>query len=164
MNPADTALTLPARCKLCGKEFTMPAQLYELGTSQPTPDLMKFSQRISTHLASKHPDRVNLNLAIYQMYDSYSVLACFNLTGPLAKEYDKMRHQLHKHTRLMRVSDQKLMHKVAELHLLSSTDQQAVLAMFTEMRDLYEERGLHPEIDRAEAEAIKTGATGVIVQ
>lgn len=164
MSALDTTLMLPARCKLCGQDFQMPAQLYELGTTTPTAELMKFSQRISTHLATKHKDRVNLNLAIYQMYDSYSVLACFNLSGPLARECDKMRHQLHKHTRLMRVSDTGLMKKVSELGLLSTKDQEAVLAMFTEMRDLYEERGLHPEIDAAEAEALKNGTTGVIMQ
>jgi hypothetical protein len=164
VNPADTTLALPARCKLCGKEFPLPGQLYELGTTTPSPELMKFSQRISTHLANRHKDRVNLNLAIYQMYDSYSVLACFNLAGPLAKEFDKMRHQLHKHTRLLRVSDQKLMQKVAELHLISAKDQEAVLNMITEMRDMYEERGLHPEIDQAEAEAAKNGTTSVIMQ
>ena len=64
----------------------------------------------------------------------------------------------------MRVSDTNLMKKVSELGLLSTKDQTAVLEMFTEMRDLYEERGLHPEIDEAEAAAAKTGATGVIVQ
>lgn len=155
-----TPLILPARCKLCQKEFALPPQIYELGTNTPTADLIKFSQRVSNHLLKQHPERVKLNLAIYQMYDSYSVLACFHLTGPLAGEFDKMRHQLHKHTRLVKVSDQKLLAKVAGLGLLNRADQQRVLEMITEMRDIYEEKGLHPEIDRAQAEADQAAAGG----
>lgn len=164
MNPTETVIVLPARCKLCQQEFPMPTQLYELGTTQATPELMKFSQRISQHLAKKHPERVNLNLAIYQMYDSYSVLACFALYGPLQNEYDKMRHQLHKHTRLIRISNAKLIERVTQLGLLNVNDQARVLELVTEMRDIYEERGLHPEIDAAEAEAARNGATGVLMQ
>jgi hypothetical protein len=143
--------------------FPLPVQIYELGTNTPTPELMKFSHSLSQHLIKKHPERVNLNLAIYQMYDSYSVLACFVLSGPLQIEYDKMRHQLHKNTRLVRVSDQKLIEKVTALGLLSSRDQQAVLQMFTEMRDIYEEIGLHPDIDQAQAAAESAAKTGAVV-
>lgn len=141
----------------------MPAQLYELGTTTPTDELLKFSQKVSTHLTKIHPERVALNFAIYQMFDSYSVLACFHLNGPLLVEFDKMRHQLHKHTRYLRVSDNKLLEKVASLGLLSTIDQQKVLKMYTEMRDLYEERGLYPEIEEAEKKATEAGHSGVIV-
>lgn len=164
MNPADARVLIPAQCKLCGKAFALPVQLYELGSNTPTADLMKFSQDVSLHLSKQHPERVNLNLAIYQMYDSYSVLACIRLAGPLAGEFDKMRHQLHKHTRLVRVTDQKLIERVMGLGLLSSKDQQAVLELLTEFRDIYEERGLHPELEAAEAEAAAANKAGPIIQ
>jgi hypothetical protein len=110
-----------------------------------------------------HPERINLNMAVYQMWDSYSVLACFTLSGQLAVDRDKMRHQLHKNTRLMRVSDQKLFERVANLKLINPAEQSRVLELLTEMRDLYEERGLHPDMEAAEAEAAKQGAPAVVI-
>ena len=138
-------LVVPVTCTLCNKQIQAPSRIYQADGKTPTHEMMMFGQKGSAHIAKQHHDTVTENMAWIQMLDSYLAMRAFDLTAApeLHRETDKMRHALHRLTRAVRVTDAKLAAKVLSLGLLDKAQAAAVLEMFTELRDVYEERGLH---------------------
>lgn len=150
-----------AQCRICGQKFKGP----EMGGpiivgEKETTRIQRYVLKLTEHLQQKHPEQLGM---FAQQSGDYLGLLCLmtfdTADEELAKERDFLRWQLHRATRRVFVTDERIAEKCKVLvdaammnGVLPQIEQAERVAvedhiagLLREMRNVFEERGRYPE-------------------
>jgi hypothetical protein len=102
------------------------------------------------HLARAHPMEAQAAMMEAAALTGWMYLKHFQSYDPeMIRQMDQTRHTLHARTRMISITDEKIRQRVDEIPGLTNMSMPAeqrelVIQLITEVRDVYEERGLHP--------------------
>jgi len=128
------------RVKGCKKRFVSdPFEIAIIG--KPDDKLVKFVSALYEHMAKEHPDHMqNISGSIQQIM-GYMVAASFEIQDPqLLAMQEAIRHQLHKVTRRINVTDEQIVERV-EATGIDDEYNEDVIGLIQDLRDLLTEDG-----------------------
>lgn len=142
-----------AQCRICGMKFKGP----EMGGpiivgEKETTRIQRYVLKLTEHLQQKHPEQLGMFALQSGDYLGLLCLMTFDTADEeLAKERDFLRWQLHRATRRVFVTDERIAEKVKALTESPGWDRldgdlgSLICGLLQEMRNVFEERGRYPE-------------------
>ena len=102
-----TSILTPIVCKICGKNFPVPAGLI-LDTTKANERLAGFVQKLAVHLKERHQDQqLNAAMAGAELTGMLTLMN-FDLSGEIETQRDFLRWRIHNATTRARITDERI--------------------------------------------------------
>jgi hypothetical protein len=109
-----TSIETPIVCKICGKNFPVPAGVI-LDTTKANERLASFVHKLATHLRERHLNQQLEAAAHGAELTGMLTLAYFDLSGEIATQRDFLRWRVHATTRRANVTNERIEERAREI-------------------------------------------------
>lgn len=109
-----TSIQTPIVCKICGKNFPVPAGLI-LDTTKANERLAGFVQKLAVHLKERHQEhQLNAAMAGAELTGMLTLMN-FDLCGEIETQRDFLRWRVHNATTRARITNERIEERAREI-------------------------------------------------